>query len=152
MAARGRALPMHTSPMPRAFAASHWRHIRSGNMTRPSATPTVTSAQAKAKVSDAIREFKVGDAKDRGNTWMVSIKYNDKVIMTVLLGKLNTPTSKDAVTTVQGSMNGWKTGEPKQLQLVYNVPIMDANGNTVGNVRVDGRSGNIATGFPQLGR
>jgi hypothetical protein len=79
---------------------------------------------------------------------MVSIKYKDNVVMTVLLGKLNTPTSEDAVKATQDSMaKGWKTGEPKQLQSIYNVPIIDARGNTVGSIRVDGRSGEITTGF-----
>lgn len=119
---------------------------------RPSTVVTVTSDQAKTKVNDAIKEFKVGDAKDRGNVWMVSINYKDKVVMTVLLGKLNTPTSDAAVKAVQGSMNSWKAGEPKQLQSNYNVPIIDANGNTVGNIRVDGRTGDITAGFPSLGR
>jgi hypothetical protein len=66
--------------------------------------------------------------------------------MTVLLGKLNTPTSEDAVKAVQDSIGkGWKAGEPKQLQSLYNVSIIDALGNTVGNIRVDGKSGDIIT-------
>ncbi len=121
-------------------------------MRRPSTVVTVTSDQAKTKVNDAIKEFKVGDANDRGNVWTVSIKYKDKVVMTVLLGKLNTPTSDAAVKAVQGSMNSWKAGEPKQLQSNYNVPIIDANGNTVSNIRVDGRTGDITAGFPSPSR
>lgn len=122
-------------------------------MRRPSTILTVTSDQAKTIASDAIREFKVGEAEDKGNVWMVSIKYKDKAVMTMLLAKLNTPTSEDAVQAVQNSIaKGWKAGEPKLLQSIYNVPIIDANGNTVGNIRVDGRSGDITTGFPALRR
>jgi len=116
-------------------------------MRRPSTILTVTLEQAKTIVSDAIKEFNVGEAKDGGNVWMVSIKYKDKVVMTVLLGKLNTPTSEDAVKAVQASLGkGWSTGEPKQLQHIYNVPILDANNNTVGTIRVDGRTGSIGVG------
>lgn len=149
VAARTKAFPVH-----RDSAALHWKQSWPGNMRKPSTTiPTVTSDQAKTKVSDAIREFKVGEAKDTGNLWMVSIKYKDSVVMTVLLGKLNTPTSEDAVKAVQDSMaKGWKAGEPKQLQSIYNVPIIDARGNTVGNIRVDGRSGEITSGFLVLRR
>ena len=114
---------------------------------------TITSDQAKAKVNDAIKEFKVGDAKDAGNAWTVSIKYKDKAVMTVLLGKIVTPTSEDAVKAVQDSIaKGWKAGEPKQLQSIYNVPIIDARGNTIGNIMVDGRSGDITPGFLVLRR
>lgn len=150
----GMSRPIAAFPMHRDFAPSHWKQSWSGNMRKPFTTIlTVTSDQAKTKVSDAIGEFKVGDAKDGGNVWMVSIKYKDKVVMTVLLGKLNTPTSEDAVKAVQDSMGkGWKAGEPKQLQSIYNVPIIDANGNTIGNIRVDGRSGDITTGFLVLRR
>lgn len=124
---------------------------RSGEIIRrPSTILTVTSEQAKTIVSDAVKEFKVGEVKERRSVWIVSIKYNDKVVMTVLLGKLNTPTSEDALNTVQQSLEkGWSAGEPKQLRLIYNVPIIDANGNTVGNIVVDGRTGNIA-GFPPI--
>ena len=122
---------------------------RSGEvMRRPSTILTVTSQQAKTIVSDAIKEFKVGEAKDGGSVWMVSIKYKDKAVMTVLLGKLNTPTSEDAVKAVQASLGkGWSAGEPKQLQIIYNVPIIDANNNTVGTISVDGRTGNITAGM-----
>jgi len=116
---------------------------------KPSTIVTVTSQQAKTKVSDAIKEFQVGEAKDIGNGWIVSIKYNGKVVMTVLLGKVNTPTSDNAVKAVQDSIaKGWKAGEPKLLQFSYNVPIIDANGNTIGNITVDGRTGEITAGFP----
>jgi len=118
---------------------------RSGEiMRRPSTILTVTSEQARAIVSNAIKEFSVGEAKDIGNMWMVSIKYRNEVVMSVVLGKVNTPTSDDAVKAVQSSLGkGWSAGEPKQLQHIYNVPILDVNGNTVGAVRVDGRTGSI---------
>ena len=127
---------------------------RSGEIIRrPSTTVTVTSEQAKAIVSDAVKAFEVGEVKDGGNAWMVSIKYKDKVVMTVLLGKLNTPTSGDAVKAVKDSMGkGWRAGEPKQLGFTYNVPIIDANSNAIGNIRVDGRTGNITAGFSPLRR
>jgi len=95
-----------------------------------------------------VTAFQIGEVKDGGSIWMVSIKYNDKVVMTVVLGKLNTPTSGDAVKAVQDSMGrGWSAGEPKQHGFTYNVPIIDANGNAVGNIRVDGRTGDITAGF-----
>jgi len=121
---------------------------RSGEvLRRPSTILTVTSVQAKTIVSDAIKEFKVGEARDGGSVWMVSIKYKDQVVMTVLLGKLNTPTSEDAVKAVQSSLGkGWSAGAPKQLQFDYNVPIIDTNNNTIGTIRVDGRTGTITTG------
>ena len=127
---------------------------RSGEIIRgPSTILTVTGEQAKTIVSDAVKEFNVGEAKDRGNVWMVSIKYNDKVVMTVPLGKLNTPTSEDAVKAVQDSLGkGWSAGEPTQFRFTYNVPIIDANGNTIGNIRVDGRTGDIIIGCPMLRR
>jgi hypothetical protein len=130
-----------------ASTPSHWKQNWSGNVKRQPTALTVTNDQAKTKVNDAIKEFKVGDAKDTGNAWMVSIKYKDKAVMTVLLGKLNTPTSEDAVKAVQDSLKkGWSAGEPKQLQFTYNIPIMDSNNNTIGNIRVDARTGNIGTG------
>jgi hypothetical protein len=80
---------------------------------------------------------------------MVSIKYKDNVVMTVLLAKLNTPTSGVALKAVQDSIGkGWTAGAPKQFGFTYNVPIIDSNGNPVGDVRVDGRTGGIITGFP----
>jgi len=116
-------------------------------MRRPSTILTVTSVQAKTIVSDAIKEFKVGEARDGGSVWMVSIKYKDQVVMTVLLGKLNTPTSEDAVKAVQSSLGkGWSAGAPRQLQFDYNVPIVDTNNNTIGTIRVDGRTGSITAG------
>lgn len=146
--------PIAGSHMHRGFpASSHWEEGLSRNVTKPSTILNVTSDQAKAKANDAIKEFKVGDAKDTGNLWAVSIRYKDKVVMTVLLGKLNTPTSDDAVKAVQDSLEkGWEAGEPRQLQFIYNVPVIDAQGNAVGNIRVDGRSGEITTGFLMLPR
>jgi hypothetical protein len=129
--------------------ATHWRH-GTGNMTRPpwQGNVTVTSEQAATIVSGAVKALQIGEVKDGGSVWMVSIKYNDKVVMTVLLGKLNTPTSGDALKAVQDSMGrGWSAGEPKQHGFTYNVPIIDANGNAVGNIRVDGRTGDITAGF-----
>jgi hypothetical protein len=118
-------------------------------VTTESITLTVTSQQAKTIVSDAVKAFQVGEANDSGTVWVVSIKYKDMVVMTVLLGKVNTPTSGDAVKAVQDSIGkGWSAGEPKQIGFTYNVPIVDANGNAVGNVRVDGRTGDITPGFP----
>jgi len=134
---------------------------QSGNWSRPprpgnwsgNVTVTVTTEQAKTMISNALKEFTVGNVTDRGSVWVVSIKYKDKAVTDVPLGKLNTPTSQDAVKAVQDSMGkGWSTGEPKQHGFIYNVPIIDANGNTISNVRVDGRTGNIAAGFPLLRR
>jgi len=127
---------------------------RSGEIiTSPSVTLTVTSEQAKTIVNDAVKAFTVGEAKDRGNMWMVGITYNGTAVMNVPLGKLNTPTSEDAVKAVQDSMTkGWSAEEPKQFGFIYNVPIIDASGNTISNVRVDGRTGSIAAGFPMLPR
>jgi hypothetical protein len=121
---------------------------RSGEVIRkPSTILTVTNQQAKAMVSDAVKEFTVGEARDAGSTWMVTVKYKDKAIMTVLLGKLNTPTAEDAVKAVQDSLKkGWSPGEPTQLQSIYNIPIIDSNNNTIGNIRVDGRTGDISIG------
>jgi hypothetical protein len=120
--------------------------------TTQSTTLAVTSQQAKSTVSDAIKAFQVGDANDSGTVWIVSIKNNDMVVMTVLLGKLNTPTSEDAVGAVKDSMGkGWSAGEPKQMGFGYNVPIVDANGNTVGYVMVDGKTGDITFGFGRSG-
>ena len=120
---------------------------RSGDIIRgPSTILSVTSEQAKIIVSNAAKQFKVGDVKDRGSVWTVSIKYNDKVLMAVILGKLNTPTSDDALKVVQDSLSkGWTLGEPTLVRYIYNVPITAA-GNTIGSVAVDGRSGEIITG------
>jgi uncharacterized membrane protein YdfJ with MMPL/SSD domain len=145
---------------PDSSTATHWRH-GTGNMTRPpwqgnmtrspwQGNVTVTSEQANTIVSDAVNAFQIGEVKDGGSVWMVSIKYNDKVVMTVLLGKLNTPTSGDALKAVQDSIGkGWSAGEPKQHGFTYNVPIIDSNGNPIGNIRVDGRTGDITAGFSQ---
>jgi len=128
------------------------RPPRTGNWSG-NVTVTVTTEQAKSTVSNALKEFTVGNVTDRGSVWVVSIKYNDKAVTDVPLGKLNTPASQDAVKAVQESMGkGWTTGEVKQHGFIYNVPIIDANGNTISNVRVDGRTGNIAAGFPMLRR
>ncbi|MEM3060826.1 MAG: PepSY domain-containing protein, partial [Candidatus Bathyarchaeia archaeon] len=116
---------------------------------RPTTMLAITSDQAKAIVSDAVMEFVIGGAKERGSLWMVSIKYKDKVVMVLLLGKLNTPTSEDAIKAVQESLRkGWSTGEPRQLRFIYNVPIIDANNNTIGTIKVDGRTGEIIIGIP----
>jgi hypothetical protein len=119
--------------------------------TTESITLRVTSEQAKTKVTDAIKAFQVVDANDSGTLWAVSIKYNGTIVMTVLLGKANTPTSEDAVKAVQDSMDkGWSAGEPKQIGFGYNLPIIDANGNTIGNVMVDGKTGEITFGFGRV--
>jgi len=122
----------------------------SGEIIRPqSKTLTVTSEQAKTIVSNAIKDLKIGDVKARGSIMAVGITYNDKVIMNIVLGKVNTPTSEAAIKTVQDSMaNGWSAGEPKQLRFIYFVPINDANGNIIGNIGVDARTGTIAVGLP----
>ena len=141
--------PMATYQMHRGFEPVRWKHSLPGNLRGQATVITVTSDQAKTKVNDAIKEFKIGDARDAGNVWAVSVKYKDKVVMTVLLGKVNTPTSDDAVKAVQDSIGkGWKAGEPKLLQSTYNVPLIDGRGNAVGNIRVDGRSGNFTARFP----
>ncbi|MBS7626611.1 hypothetical protein KEJ51_06200 [Candidatus Bathyarchaeota archaeon] len=114
---------------------------------------TVTDSQAKIIVNDALKTFTVGEVSDRGAVWIVSINYKGKPIMIVPLGKINTPTSQDALNAVQESLaRGWSAGEPKQHGFIYNVPIIDSNGNIISNVRVDGRTGEIHTGFPQLRR
>ncbi|MEM2881826.1 MAG: hypothetical protein QXL35_01045 [Candidatus Bathyarchaeia archaeon] len=111
---------------------------------RPSTIMTVTGEQAKAIANDAIREFKVGEVKDRGGSWVVRIEYRGKAVMAVVLGKLNTPTAEDALKAVQGSMaRGWSAGDPKQLRSAYSVPILDANGNAIGRIRIDGRTGEV---------
>jgi hypothetical protein len=124
----------------------HWQ----GNATRPlwQGNVTVTSEQAKTTVSDAVKALQISEVKDGGSVWMVSIKYNDNVVMNVLLGKVNTPTSGDALKAVQDSISrGWSVGEPKQHGFAYSVPIIDANGNPIGNIIVDGRTGDITAGF-----
>jgi len=126
---------------------------RSGNIILTSSpTLAVTSAQVKTTVSNAIKNFTVGDVKERVGAWTVSIKDGNKTVMTVILGKINTPKSEDAVNAVKSSLEkGWTAGEPKQQRSVYNVPIIDSNGDTIGNVRVDGRTGDIL-GFPSMYR
>ncbi len=120
-------------------------------ITRPSITLTITSDQAKTIVSDALNSFMVGGAKDRGSMWVVNVTYNGTAVMNVPLGKINTPTSADAVKAVQNSMTqGWNTGEPKQLGYIYNVPLMDANGNVIGYATVNGSTGHITAGFSML--
>jgi len=121
-----------------------------GNMT---VNVTVTSSQAKTIVSDALKSLTVGEAYDRGAVWIVIIKYKDKPVTIIPLGKINTATSQDALKAVQDSIDkGWSAGEPKQHGFIYNVPIIDSNGNTVGNIRVDGRTGEIPTGFKPMFR
>ncbi|MCL4435208.1 MAG: hypothetical protein M1503_07555 [Thaumarchaeota archaeon] len=128
---------------------------RSGSivmLTSSSPTLTVTSAQAKTIVSNAIKNFTVGDVKERVGSWIVSIKDGDKTVMTVILGKINTPKSEDAVNAVKNSLEkGWTAGEPKQHRSVYNVPIIDSNGDTISIIRVNGRTGDIL-GFPSMYR
>lgn len=128
---------------------------RSGAIiTTPSLTPTVTSAQAKTIVNNAIKNFTVGAAKDAVSAWIVTIQYENKTVMTVILGKINTPTSNDAVTAVKDSLQkGWSAGNTTQTRLTYNVSIIDSNGNTIGNIIVNGRTGAIS-GFlnnPKVG-
>lgn len=122
----------------------------SGQIIRtPSTILVISTDQAKNIVNNAVNQLKVGDAKSSGSVWSVDIKYGEKVAAIVLLGKLNTPTSQDAIKAVQDSLNkGWRAGDPKQLRLIYNVPIIDANGNTIADLSVDGTTGNITTGFP----
>lgn len=121
-------------------------------VTRPSTIMTVTSDGAETLVSDAIKEFQVGNAKDRGTIWVVGVNYKGKVVMTVTLGKLNTPTSSDAVNAVKDSLSrGWAPGDPKKLGFTYSVPIVDTNGNTIGGVNVDGRTGSITYLMSMLG-
>ncbi|MEM3381352.1 MAG: hypothetical protein QXO75_08595 [Nitrososphaerota archaeon] len=116
-----------------------------GNMTY---NVTITDSQAKTIVKDALKEFTVGEVSDRGAVWIVSINYMDKPVTIIPLGKINTPTSQDALKAVQDSIDkGWSAGETKQHGFIYNVPIIDSNGNIICNIRVDGRTGEIPTGF-----
>jgi hypothetical protein len=121
-------------------AFRHWNQSRSWNVT-------TTSTQAQAVVTAAVPSFTVGEAKERGSLWVVNVTYNGKAVMNVPLAKINTPTSRDAVNVVQVSQSkGWTAGTAKQFTFVYNVPIVDSNGNTIGIVRVDGRTGQIISG------
>jgi len=114
---------------------------------------TVTIERAKTIVSDAQKDFKVGEALDGRSVWRVSINYGEKTVMSVSLAKVNTPTSADAVQAVQASIGkGWSVGEPRQFGFVYIVPIIDSNGATIGNIRVDGRTGEILAGFSPIRR
>lgn len=122
-----------------------------GNQSR-SWNVTTTSAQAQAVVTAAIPSFTIGGAKDSGNLWMVNVTYNSTVVMNVPVGKVNTPMSGDALNAVQASQGkGWTAGTPKQFAFMYNVPIVDSNGNTIASVRVDGRTGHIITGKMSAG-
>ncbi len=124
---------------------------RHGNQSR-SWNVTTTSAQAQAVVTAAIPSFTIGGAKDSGSLWMVNVTYNSTVVMNVPVAKVNTPTSGDAVNAVQASQGkGWTAGTPKQFAFMYNVPIVDSNGNTIASVRVDGRTGHIITGKMSAG-
>lgn len=118
---------------------------RSGELIRgPSTILAVTPERAKAIANEAIKEFKVGGAKERGGSWVVRIEYKGKAVMAVVLGKLNTPDAEAAVKAVQDSLaRGWSAGEPKQLRSAYRVPILDANGNAIGSIRIDGRTGEV---------
>jgi hypothetical protein len=127
---------------------------RGAIITSPSTTFTVTSDQAKTIVSNAISNFTVGTAMDIGRAWIVSIQYNNNTVMTVILGKINTPTSDDVVTAVKNSLEtGWSAGDPTQTRLNYNVAIIDSNGNTIGNIIVNGRTGDIlgCSNNPRIG-
>jgi hypothetical protein len=126
---------------------------QSGNIILTSSpTPAVTSAQAKTTVSNAIKNFTIGDVKERVGAWTVTIHYSNKTVMTIILGKINTPTSEDAVNTVKSSLeNGWTPGEPKQQRSIFTVPILDTNSNIIGSIRVNGRTGDIV-GFPTVHR
>jgi len=127
-------------------ALGHWNQTRSWNGAR-SWNVSTTSAQAQAVVTGAIPSFTMGGAKESGSLWMVNVTYNGTVVMNVPVGKVNTLTSDDAVNAVQTSQSkGWSAASPKLFAFVYNVPIVDSNGNTIGNVRVNGRSGHIITG------
>ena len=67
--------PMVPHQMQPGSIPSHWRQGFPGNMRNQTTVITVTSDLAKTKVSDAIKEFKVGDARDVGTAWAVSVKY-----------------------------------------------------------------------------
>ena len=126
---------------------------RTGEILRgPTTIPNITSDQAKTIVSDAVKQLTVGDVGDRASVWMVNIKYKDKVVMGIPLGKLNTPTSADATKVVQDSLaKGWTVGSPTLARLTYSVPIMVGN-NTIGIIHVNGGTGDIVTGSPILRR
>ncbi|MEM3506608.1 MAG: hypothetical protein QW589_05705 [Candidatus Bathyarchaeia archaeon] len=111
---------------------------------KPTTILGISKDQAKTIVSNAIKEFKISEVKERNSLWIVSIEYKGKVVMIVPLGKLNAPSSEDVLKAVQESLkNGWSVGEPKELQFIYDVPIIDTNNNIIGSVKVDGRSGEI---------
>lgn len=118
---------------------------KTGEIIRvPAIAPAITKEQAKSIVNNAIKEFKIGEIKEKNNSWIVSIEYNKTVIMVIPIGKLNVLSSKDAFEIVQESLkNGWSAGEPIKLKLVYDVPIIDAYNNTIGSVKVDCRTGKI---------
>ena len=123
---------------------------RSGEIIRkPTTMLSITKDQAKAIVSNAIKEFKISEVvKERNTLWIVSIEYKDKIVMVIPIEKLNAPNSEDAIKAVQESLrNGWSAGEPKEFQSIYNVPIIDAYNNTIGSVKVDGRTGDIIAGI-----
>jgi hypothetical protein len=122
---------------------------RSGEIIRkPTTMLSITKDQAKAIVSNAIKEFKISEVKERNTLWIVSIEYKDKIVMVIPIEKLNAPNSEGAIKAVQESLrNGWSAGEPKEFQSIYNVPIIDAYNNTIGSVKVDGRTGDIIAGI-----
>jgi len=127
-------------------ASRHWKGTGSWNGTK-SWNVTTTSSQAQAIVTETIPSFTIGGANDRGSLWMVNVTYNGTLVMNVPLGKVNTPTSTDAVSAVQASQSkGWTAGTPKLFAFMYSVPIVDSNGNTIGTVRVNGTNGQIITG------
>jgi hypothetical protein len=123
--------------------------LRSGEIiTRPSTILAVSTDEAKSIVADAVASFNVSNVKEHGSVWIVSITFNE-VVMNVVLGKLNTPTSDAALQAVQDSLAaGWSAGEPTQMRFIYSVPITDSNGNTLGNILVDAKTGNIGGGSP----
>ena len=117
-------------------------------VTRPSTILSITSDRAKTMVNDIIKGFQVGDTRDRGTFWVVEVKYEGKLIIGVTLGKINTPTSGDSVNAVKASLGrGWVAGNPVRVGYTYNISILDANGNIVGGVRIDGRTGGVIYGM-----
>jgi len=118
---------------------------RSGEIVRrPSTILAVTPEQARSIANDAIKGLKVGEVRERGGSWIVRVEYGGKAVMAIILGKLNTPTADEAARVVRESLaKGWSAGEPRQLRSSYAVPILDANGNVVGRILINGRTGEV---------
>jgi|GEM_PF-3480291 hypothetical protein len=118
---------------------------RSGEIIRgPSTVLAVTPERARSIANDAIKGFVVGEVRDRGGSWIVRVEYGGKAVMAIALGKLNTPTADEAARAVRESLaKGWSAGEPRQFRSFYAVPILDANGNAVGRIVIDGRTGEV---------